>query len=134
MCHQGGCTLEQIVSSSSLTRYQQSSERVLARVMRVVLSGDMQAIIITPSKQDLRAAQALLQVAARVERNNTLKSRLASSLISSTNVSKSFNHSAISREPYQFWHTCCSHLIFIFYSAVTAYKANMFACPFQCEY
>ena len=76
----------------------QSSAKVLARVRRVVFSGDMQAIVITPTHKDVRAAQALLQLAAQVERDHTLQGRRAPSLIRSTDVSKSSNHSAISRE------------------------------------
>ena len=66
--------------------------------MRLVLSGDRQAIFVTPTNGDIRAVQVLQQLAARVERDHTLQSRCTPSLIHSTDVRKSPNHGAISRE------------------------------------
>ena len=90
--------MEQIVSSSSFTRDHQSSARVLARVMRAVLSGDRQEIVITPTNEDVRAAQALLQLAARVESDRTLQGKHTPRLIHITDLHRSPNQGAISRE------------------------------------
>ena len=59
--HQGGRSLEKIVRLTSLAKDHHSSERILAMVMKAVLSGDRQAIAITQTEEDIRAAQALLQ-------------------------------------------------------------------------
>ena len=56
--------MEEIVRLTSLTEGHHSRARILARVMRVVLLGDRQGIVISPAKEDIRAAQAFLQLAA----------------------------------------------------------------------
>ena len=66
--------------------------------MKAVLSIDRQAILVTLTNGDIRATQALLQLAARVERDRTLQGRRAPSLIHNTDVRKSPNQGAMSRE------------------------------------
>ena len=50
-----------------MTGDHQLSTGTHAKVMRAVLSGKRQAITITPTSEDIKAAQALLQIAARLE-------------------------------------------------------------------
>ena len=84
LSHLGGRTLKQIVSSSSLTRDQQS-------VMRMVPSGNIQTTAIMPTINDKCAAQDLLQLAAQLERYRALQDRRTSSSIHSTGAHKSHN-------------------------------------------
>ena len=52
--------MEQIVRLASLTEDYHSRAKVLARVMKALLSGDKKAIFFGPSNKDIRASQALL--------------------------------------------------------------------------
>ena len=73
--------MEQIVRLTSLTKDHHSRARILARVMRAVVSGDRQANAVTPTDKDIRAAQALLQLAGRADRDHAIQGRCALSLI-----------------------------------------------------
>lgn len=75
-----------------MTGDQKLSEGTLARVMRVVLSGDRQEIIITPISKNINAAQALLPLAARVEHNRSLQGIFAPSPSHRTSLRKSPDH------------------------------------------
>ena len=88
--HRGGHKLQQIISSSrtagnhrlnagALTRVMRAGALtrvmragVLTRVMRAVLSGDRQAILVTPTSEDIKAVQGLKRLATRVEPNHVL--------------------------------------------------------------
>ena len=71
--------------ASSLTRYHQSSTRVLAKFMRAVHPEDTQTNVIAPTTKDIKAAQALLRLAAQVENHQRLQGRRAPGLISDCN-------------------------------------------------
>ena len=79
--------MEKIVRLTSLAKDHHLIARILARVMRAVLSGDKQAIAVKPTEEDIRAAQALLQLAARVDPKHGFQGRRAPSLILSTDKS-----------------------------------------------
>ena len=90
--------MELIVIIISQPKNHNSRARILARVMRAVLSGDRQAIAVTPTDEDITAAQALLELAGRTDHNHASQGRRALSLFYRTNVRKFPNHGAISRE------------------------------------
>ena len=73
--------MEQIVRLTKSYRGPSLRARILARAMRAVLTGDRQAIAVTLTDKDIRAAQALLQLAGRADRDHAIQGRCALSLI-----------------------------------------------------